>query len=476
MLYIRGYDTLGAVILLFSTTGGRLMYPTNTIREKASLFFHILWPILVTQISYNLMTVLDTMMSGRAGTDDLAGVAVGSSLWMPVYTGLTGIMLAITPMVGQLIGNNRRSDVGRTVMQGFYLAIAISLVVLVIGAIALQPVLGIMDLSADVHTVATDYLHGLSIGIIPLFASAVLRNFFDAQGYTRVSMVILLMALPINAALNYLLIFGNFGFPELGGAGAGYATAITYWFIFGASVFLTFKLKEMRTHYLFVRWYKVSFQAWKEQLKIGVPMGLSTFFEASIFSVVTLLMGSLFDTTVIAAHQTALNFTTLMFMVPLSISIGMTIVISHEVGARRMNHAKQYAILGVSSALVIIGILSLLLFIFREQISYFYTSDRTVVLLAMQFMLFAIMYQFSDAAQASLQGVLRGYKDVTIPFIIAFVSYWIVGLPSGYLLSRYTTLEPFGFWVGITLGLTCAAIGFFLRLRFIQRKQEQAAV
>ncbi len=357
MLYIRGYDTLGAVILLFSTTGGRLMYPTNTIREKASLFFHILWPILVTQISYNLMTVLDTMMSGRAGTDDLAGVAVGSSLWMPVYTGLTGIMLAITPMVGQLIGNNRRSDVGRTVMQGFYLAIAISLVVLVIGAIALQPVLGIMDLSADVHTVATDYLHGLSIGIIPLFASAVLRNFFDAQGYTRVSMVILLMALPINAALNYLLIFGNFGFPELGGAGAGYATAITYWFIFGASVFLTFKLKEMRTHYLFVRWYKVSFQAWKEQLKIGVPMGLSTFFEASIFSVVTLLMGSLFDTTVIAAHQTALNFTTLMFMVPLSISIGMTIVISHEVGARRMNHAKQYAILGVSSALVIIGIL-----------------------------------------------------------------------------------------------------------------------
>jgi multidrug resistance protein, MATE family len=452
------------------------MYPTNTLREKASLFFHILWPILITQISYNLMTVIDTMMSGRAGTDDLAGVAVGSSLWMPVYTGLTGIMLAITPIVGQLIGNNKRSDVGHTVTQGFYLAILISLLVLAVGFFALQPVLGIMDLSTDVHTVATDYLHGLAIGIIPLFASAVLRNFFDAQGYTRVTMIILLLALPVNTLLNYLLIFGNFGFPELGGAGAGYATAITYWFIFGVSIFLTFQVKEMRSHYLFVRWYKVSFQSWKEQLKIGVPMGLSTFFEASIFSVVTLLMGSLFDTNIIAAHQTALNFTTLMFMVPLSISIGMTIVVSYEVGARRMEHAKQYAILGVSSAIVVIGILSLFLFLFREQISYLYTSDRAVVLLAMQFMLFAIMYQFSDAAQASLQGVLRGYKDVTVPFIIAFISYWIVGLPSGYLLARYTTLEPYGFWVGITLGLTCAAVGFFLRLRFIQRREKQAAL
>jgi multidrug resistance protein, MATE family len=452
------------------------MYPTNTLREKATLFFHILWPILITQISYNLMTVIDTMMSGRAGTDDLAGVAVGSSLWMPVYTGLTGIMLAITPIVGQLIGNNKRSDVGRTVMQGFYLAILISLLVLAVGFFALQPVLGIMSLSTNVHTVATDYLHGLAIGIIPLFASAVLRNFFDAQGYTRVTMIILLLALPVNALLNYLLIFGNFGFPELGGAGAGYATAITYWFIFGVSIFLTFQVKELRSHYLFVRWYKVSFQAWKEQLRIGVPMGLSTFFEASIFSVVTLLMGSLFDTNIIAAHQTALNFTTLMFMVPLSISIGMTIVVSYEVGARRMEHAKHYAILGVSSAIVVIGILSLFLFLFREHISYLYTSDRAVVLLAMQFMLFAIMYQFSDAAQASLQGVLRGYKDVTVPFIIAFISYWIVGLPSGYLLARYTALEPYGFWVGITLGLTCAAIGFFLRLQFIQRKEKQAAV
>lgn len=179
-------------------------------------------------------------------------------------------------------------------------------------------------------------------------------------------------------------------------------------------------------------------------------------------------MGALFSTVTIAAHQAALNFTTILFMMPLSVAMALTILVAYEVGAKRYDDARQYSVFGVWLAIGVLAIASIFLIIFRETIAYFYTDNPEVALLIGQFLIFAVFYQLSDAAQGALQGVLRGYKDVNIPFVIALVSYWIIGIPSGYLLAVYTRLGPFGFWIGITIGLTCAAVGFFFRLRQIQ--------
>ncbi|MGG3641107.1 MATE family efflux transporter [Bacillus gobiensis] len=447
------------------------MYHAKTLNEKIRLFVMILWPILITQISLNAMNVIDTMMSGRAGTDDLAGVAIGSSLWMPILTGINGILLAVTPIVAQLIGKGMSGKVAESVTQALYLSVLLAITVFVAGAFFLDPILTAMSLDPEVQYVAKHYLIGISIGLIPLFAANVLRYFFDAQGYTRITMIIMLFAVPFNFVLNYLLIFGSFGFPKLGGIGAGYATALTYWLVFFISVFMTFKMGEMRKHRLFLQWYKPDLTAWKEQLAIGVPMGLSIFFEASIFSGVTLLMGTMFNTVTIAAHQAAISFTSLLFMLPLSISMALTILVAFEVGAGRFHDAKQYSKIGVLGSIGILGCCSVGLFFFREQIAYLYTDNPQVVELTMAFFLFAILYQLSDAAQASLQGVLRGYKDVKVPFIVALVSYWAIGIPSGYALATLTALGPYGFWLGITIGLTCASIGFYIRLASIERKQ-----
>jgi MATE family multidrug resistance protein len=447
------------------------MYHTKSLKEKIRLFIMILWPILITQISYTAMNVIDTMMSGRAGTDDLAGVAIGSSLWMPVLTGLNGILLAVTPIVAQLIGKGKAGKVANSVTQALYLSVMLAAAVFAAGAFLLNPLLSSMNLDPDVQHIAKHFLIGISFGLVPLFAANVLRYFFDAQGYTRITMLIMLAAVPFNFVMNFLLIFGSFGFPKLGGIGAGYATALTYWLIFFISIFMTFKVGEMRKHQLFTKWYKPSLASWKEQLSIGIPMGLSIFFEASIFSAVTLLMGTMFDTVTIAAHQATMSFTTLLFMLPLSISMALTILVAFEAGAGRVQDARQYSKIGVTGAIGILGCCSVGLFFFREQIAYFYTGNPGVVELAMKFFLFAILYQLSDAAQASLQGVLRGYKDVTVPFVVALISYWLVGIPSGYALAVFTDLGPYGFWLGITIGLTCAAAGFFIRLRYLQRKQ-----
>lgn len=449
---------------------GDRMYQANTWRERISLFFMILWPILVTQFCLKVMDVVDTIMSGHAGTEDLAGVAIGAGLWLPILTGFNGILLAVTPIVAQLLGGGERKKIAEAVTQAVYLSIILSLGVIIIGAFLVDPILSRMQLEAAVHHIAKYYLVGLSIGIPALFVSSVLRYFFDAQGFTRISMFIMLAAIPVNVFLNYLLIFGKFGFPRLGGIGAGVATGLTFWLVLFLSVLVTCRVAVMREFQLFVKWFRPSWTAWKEQLAIGLPMGFSVFVEASIFAGVTLMIGVMFDTVTIAAHQAATSFTSLLFMLPLAMSMALTILVAYEVGGKRLEVAKEYSLYGVSGAMLIMGLISIFLYLFREQIGYMYTSNLEVITLIKQFFLFAILYQLSDAAQAALQGVLRGYKDVTIPFIIALVSYWVIGFPVGYLLAAYTDLAPFGFWVGITIGLTSAALGFFFRLRLVQKK------
>ena len=445
------------------------MYHTDSKREMYTILMRILWPILITQILLYSMNMIDTMMSGRASVDDLAGVAIGSSFWAPVSTGINGILLAVTAIVANLMGADEKEKVNKTVTQAMYIAMAIAVIILISGVFFLDDLLDIMDLEPAVHHIAYHYLAGLSTGIIPLFLFSVLRNFIDAQGLTRISLYVISMSLPLNVFFNYSLIFGNFGFPELGGIGAGYATAITYWLIFFIAVFMTFKVEVLAAFKLFRKMAVPSPEVMLHHLKIGVPIGVLLFVETSIFSLMTLLIGIMFTTDIIAANQIVLNFTTMLFMLPLSISMAMTIVIGFSAGGGRFRDARRYKMMGLATSLALISATSLLLFTFREQISYFYTDDPAVVTIASPLFLFAIIYQVSDALQALYQGVLRGYKDVIIPSFIAVISYWLIGLAAGYLLAAYTALEVYGFWIGISLGLTCAAAGFFMRLRAIEK-------
>ncbi|MEV5036148.1 MATE family efflux transporter [Peribacillus frigoritolerans] len=444
------------------------MNQTYTKSQKIRLLFYILIPILITQISMYAMTFFDVMMSGQYSTQDVAGVSIGSSLWTPVYTGLSGILIALTPVVSQLVGSRQSKSVSYSVMQAIYLAVALALIILIIGAFSLNPVLNAMDLEDSVHMVAHDYLIALSLGIIPLFIYNALRAFIDALGQTRISMIITLCALPVNVLFNYLLIYGKFGFPELGGVGSGYATAITYWLIALVAILVVIKINPFSTYQVFTEFFRVSWKKWKALLLIGVPIGLAIFFETSIFSAVTLLM-SKYDTVTIASHQIAMNFASLLYMIPLSISMALTIVIGFEIGAARYKDAKEYSWIGISLALTMSLVLSTILFLFREPVAFLYTKDHEVMMLTSHFLIYAIFFQISDALQAPIQGILRGYKDVNVTFAMSLVSYWILGLPIGYFFAKFTDMGAFGYWIGLISGLALGAIGLAARLRFIQQ-------
>lgn len=444
------------------------MNQTYTKSQKIRLLFYILIPILITQIGLYAMTFFDVMMSGQYSTQDVAGVSIGSSLWTPVYTGLSGILIALTPVVSQLVGSKQSKSVSYSVMQAIYLAVALALVILIIGAFSLNPILNAMNLEDNVHRVAHDYLIALSIGIIPLFVYNTLRAFIDALGQTRISMIITLCALPINVLFNYLLIYGKFGFPELGGVGSGYATAITYWLIALVAILVVVKINPFSTYKVFSEFFRVSLKEWRALLLIGVPIGLAIFFETSIFSAVTLLM-SKYDTVTIASHQIAMNFASLLYMMPLSISMALTIVIGFEIGAARYKDAREYSWIGISMALTMSLVLSTILFLFREPVASVYTKDHEVMMLTSHFLIYAIFFQISDALQAPIQGILRGYKDVNVTFAMSLVSYWILGLPIGYFFVKYTDMGAFGYWIGLISGLALGAIGLAARLRFIQK-------
>ncbi|MEC1721337.1 MATE family efflux transporter [Schinkia azotoformans] len=446
------------------------MEQTYTLKQKLLFFIKILFPILVTQIGLYAMNFFDTMMSGRASADDLAGVAIGSSLWMPIFTLVNGILLAITPIIAQLVGAKNTRNVPFSIIQGVYLSIVIAGIILILGFVAIDPILNTMSLTTEVSYIAKHYLIGLGFGVIPLVIYTVLRCFIDALGHTRVTMVITLSSLPINVILNYVFIFGKLGFPELGGIGTGYATAITYWVILGFALFVVIKLAPFRPFQLFRTLYPVQFKTWKEILKIGLPIGFAMFFETSIFAAVTLLMSE-YNTLTIASHQAAMNFASYLYMIPLSISMALTIVVGFEVGAKRFKDAKIYSFLGISFAIVMALITSVLLYFLRESVAGLYTNDLEVLELTTHFLLYAILFQLSDAFGAPIQGALRGYKDVNATFIVALISYWLIGLPTGFLLAKYTSLAAFGYWIGLIIGLAVGAIMLFGRLFIIQAKK-----
>ncbi|MDF2534812.1 MAG: efflux family protein [Bacillales bacterium] len=446
------------------------MHQTHSMTERIRLSIKIFFPILLSQVLMNATSFLDTLMAGRASASDLAGVAMATSVWIPFQTGLTGILIAVTPIVSNKIGGSvSKEKVREFFIQSLYVAFLMSIVSIFITFVFFSPLLDSLNLTFQVHKIAHQFLLFLSTGFIPLFLYTVIRCFFDAHGKTRISMYISFSILPINTIMNYLLIFGKFGFPKMGGIGTGIATSISYWIAFFISILFIYKMEIFKKYHFFERLSKPNLSGWKELLNTGIPIGMSIFFEVSIFAVVTLLM-SRFSVGTIAAHQAAMNFSSLLYMVPLSIAMTLTILTGYEFGAKRHNDAAQYAKIGIVFAVVFSFLAAIILFIFRKNIANLYTTNNDMVVLISNFLIFAIFFQVSDAIQAPIQGILRGYKDVKFALFMTLFGYWIVGLPIGYLCGTFTKLGAYGYWIGFITGLFTCAIGLGFRLKHVQKK------
>ena len=437
-------------------------------RDKIRRLLSIMLPIIGTQIAIIGMYFFDASMSGQAGDVDLAGAAIGGNLWMHVQTGINGVLLSGMPLIAHLLGAGEKDKIKVVVRHGLLLGTFFALLVILSGIIFAPIFLSYMGLAPDVEYVATWYLVGVGIGILPFFLISPLRCLVDTLGYTHLTMKIYMLALPINACLNYVLIFGKFGLPRLGGIGAGVATGLTFWILLLMFLFVVTRLPNFKEYHLFDK-VRTTKEVFKEYLKIGVPMGVSIFVETSIFGVVAFLVAK-FGTEVIAAHQAALNFSSVVYMVPLSFSLALTIVVGVEAGAKRFEMAKDYTIIGLQMSLLCTCCYVGLEYIWREQVALIYSSNPQVVDITVHFIIYAILWEFSDAVAAPIQGILRGYKDVNATFWAGVFAYWGVALPLGLYFDYVCGWGPGAYWISLIIGITACAVALSLRLVWLQKK------
>lgn len=439
----------------------------NAVRLRRLL--DVMIPILITQTAIMAMNFCDSAMSGHAGAVHLAGTAIGGNLWMPVMASLNGILLGSMPIIAHLLGRGERQNIGRVVRHTMLLATAFSLLLLVVGVLFLDRLLGTFGLEPQVHYIAKMYIAAIGVGVLPFFLSTALRALVDTNGYTGITMKIYLLALPVNAFLNYCLIFGKFGAPALGGIGAGLATGITYWLEFFIFVWVVHKLPAFAPLRIFTDKFKFDMAQLRENLSLGVPMGMAIFMEASIFGVIAIFIAK-FGTVIIAAHQAAMSFTSLLYMVPLSFSMSLTIVVGVEAGARRFGEALRYSLLGIACNITVAVLLTIFVLFNREFIAGLYTSEPVIIRQTIGFLFYAMFFQVMDATAAPIQGILRGYKDVKATFWAGLAAYWLICLPLGCYFDYYMYFGPSSYWLSLDIGLLCAVLFLGGRFWYLQRK------
>lgn len=445
----------------------------SPLKQELKQLFHIGLPIAITQLAHNGISVTDTMMAGRVSPVDLAGVAIGSSVWVPVFLFMAGTLVATTALVSRAYGAGRHRDIVQVTHQSFWLALILSTIAFILCRFP-SLYLNWLNIEPEVQEVAEGYLAGISWGIPAIALYQVLRGYCEAQTDTRSVMILTLTALSINIPANYLFVFGGLGIPAMGGAGTGYASGVVMWI----SLIMILVYTRFNWRYgpnrLFQEWAPPHKKQLSEVARLGFPIGLAIFFEAALFCATSLAIAPLGAHT-LASHQIVISITSFIFMIPLSIAMATTVRVGNLLGKEQYRQARFSAFCSVGLALAIAFITASSLVLLRGFIVSWYTPDLQLQQTAAALLLIAALFQFSDAIQATSSGALRAYKDTRAIMVITFTAYWLVGFPFALLLGYSESLTWFqgaqGFWVGLVIGLTFAAVLLARRLNRLSKSQ-----
>lgn len=446
---------------------------SNVISTRYELkqLFHLMLPILVTQFAQAGLGLIDTIMAGHLSATDLAAIAVGVGLWIPVMLLFSGIMIATTPLVAEAKGARTPEKIATIARQSLWVAFILGTIAGLI--LQLMPfLLPLFGVPESLQPKASLFLHVIGFGMPAVTMYAALRGYSEALGYPRPVTAISLLALVALIPLNFVFMYGLGPIPELGSAGCGFATAILQWLMFFTLASYIYKSSAYRSTQVFALWEKLD-QYWvKRILKLGLPIGLAIFFEVSIFSTAAIILSPLGDT-IVAAHQIAISITSQLFMIPMSLAIALTIRVGTYYGEKNWAAMRKVQYVGLAAGTCFALITMLLLWLLRAEIIAIYTSDGAVTQIAMYLVLFAIAYQLMDAWQVSAAGCLRGMQDTKGPMWITMLAYWVVAFPVGIYLARFTSMQAAGVWVGLIVGLSVACVLLLSRLYLNNHRLKQ---
>ena len=429
------------------------------------------------------MSVADVAMAGHASAQDLAGVSLGVSVWHIVIVTLMGLLMAVNPVVSQHVGAGEFGRIGPVVRQALWNALGVG--VLAMGVANLGALVFVtLDIEPAVRVLARDFVFVIGFALPAFCCYRVLYGYSASVNQTKPLMVIALVALALNIVVNWLLVYGNLGLPRLGGLGCAWATLLCVWFDLAAMVWWIRRAPAYRATQPFTGFERPQWPEIRKLLRLGAPIGVTYFAETSAFSLIALLVAG-FGTAQVAAHQIALNFASLVFMVPMSLGLALLTRVGQALGAGDPREARFRAWIGVAMALLVAGLSAVVIAFTTVQIAAAYTSDAAVAALAAQLLVFAALFQLPDATQVSASCAIRAYKVTRTPMVIHLTAFWGLCLPLGCVLGLapewlpVRPAEPMGargFWIALVAGLGIAALGLLwllnrLSLQWMLRAQ-----
>ncbi len=441
------------------------------MRTEAKKTIQLAVPVIFGEMAQMALHLIDTAMVGAVDYKQLAAAAlVFNVMNIPFVLGI-GITISVSQMVSLAHGQKDGFRVSHYFFNGFFIC---TISALLIAAVLLsgKNIFHHLGQDPEVVALAIPFMNFIGISIIPMILFMALKQFSDGLEYTKTAMIISLAGLPFNAFLNWLLIYGNWGFPRMELIGAGWATLITRTLMFLAlgGLILTYPLFRKYIAVRYSQW-KLNWKTIRELLHIGIPSSLQLGMESGAFAVSGIIIGTI-GAVEQAAHQIALSCASFTFMVSMGLSQAASIRISNALGGRNF---KKITLIGKSTLLtaVLYGSCCALLFIgFRNLLPTLFNDDFRVVQLASYLLLFAAIFQISDSTQAIGAGLLRGLKDVKVPTYFVAIAYWVIGLPVGYLITFHFNVGASGMWMGFIIGLTIASI--FLISRFLTLSSRNA--
>jgi MATE family multidrug resistance protein len=428
-------------------------------------------------LGHTFVAFADNVMVGQLGTAELAAVSLGNSFVFIAMSLGIGFSTAITPLVAEADSANNISQGKNAFKHGLILCTLLSVLLFLI-ILLLKPLMYYMDQPKEVVELAIPYLNYVALSLIPLIIFQALKQFSDGLSNTKYPMYATILANIINIVLNYLLIFGSFGFPKLGIVGAAIGTLFSR-IIMVYFLWMIFKSKDkFRPYITNFNFKKIEQKISAKLFNLGFPSALQMFFEVGIFTAAIWLSGVLGKNPQ-AANQIALNLSSMTFMVGIGLSVAAMVRVGNQKGLNDFISLRRIAFSIFFLTFIIEIIFASFFLIFRDWLPTLYIDGDTlvniddnkeVVLIASKLLLVAAFFQIFDGLQVAILGALRGLQDVKIPAFITFISYWIVGFPVSYYLGLYTSLESVGIWIGLFTGLFVASILLYIRFNYLSKK------
>ena len=434
-------------------------------------------PVMLGMLGHTFVSFIDNIMVGQLGTAELAAVSLGNSFMFIAMSLGIGFSTAITPLIAEADASQNFLNGKSAFKHGLFLCTVLGVLLFLLVFFA-KPLMYLMKQPIEVVELAIPYLNFVAVSLIPLIVFQAFKQFSDGLSMTKYPMYATILANVVNVVLNYLLIFGKFGMPELGIVGAAYGTLVSRVIMVGYIWFLLAKNPKSKNYVTNIKLFVLEKLMLKKVINLGTPSAMQMFFEVAIFTAAIWLSG-LLGKNPQAANQIALNLSSMTFMVATGLSVAAMVRVGNQKGLKKYLELRRIAhsifFLGIIFAAVFAG----LFLIFHTQLPKLYLDyndvenaldNREVLQVASKLLLVAAIFQISDSIQVLVLGALRGLQDVRIPMFLVFISYWVVGFPVSWFLGKAEMLGSFGIWLGLLAGLTTAAILLYIRFHVLTKK------